>query len=81
MRVASLKTLALSNRVHSIKLKAYLDNPKRSLKSNINKNGPLICSSRRSIKPKQKLPIRRTTYNNTETLYNKANSTRIHSKR
>lgn len=80
MIAVPLKTLAgLNNGVHSIKFKARLDNPKRSLKGNINKNRPLICSSRRSVKPK--IPIGRTTYN-TKTLYNKANSTLIiHSKR
>ena len=82
MIVVPLTTLAcLNNSVYSLKRKARLDNQKRYLKSNINKNRPLVCSSRRSAKPK--IPIRRTTYSNTETLYDKANSTHIiiHSKR
>lgn len=76
-----IKNLArLNNNVHSIKFKARLDNSKRSLKNNTNINRPLVCSSRRSAK--QKIQIGENACK-IETLYNKANSTRIiiHSKR
>lgn len=82
MIVVPLKTLAgLNNSVYSLKRKARLDNQKRFLKSNINKNRPLVCSSRRSAKPKPKIPIGRTTCS-IKTLYEKTNSTLIiHSER